>query len=204
MSQHPPDGPEAEHVASKNETISAWKAMTREDKIRLNAFAEVQARIRQRYDPGISGSDLLNEAALRAFEGTREWQLRKISFLQYMFGIVRSISGDLKRTNAGKLAAATMSESNLQPADDEEGSPRFIEELCVERDTPEGIAIAKEQFVAFQSDFEDDEATWYVLECMSMGHSGPEIQRRLGITAKQLDAARKKIVRRAHKFFLNN
>lgn len=204
MSQHPPDGPEAEHVATKDETISAWKALSREDKVKLDTYATQQARIRQKYAPGITGVELVREAAKRAFEASRKWRLRKVSFLQFMFGIVRSISGDLKRTNAGKLAAATMSEYDLQPGDEMQGSTQVIEELCVEHDTPEGIAIAKEQFAAFQSDFEDDESTWYVLECISEGISGPEIQRRLGITAKEFDAARKKIARRVPKFFLPN
>jgi hypothetical protein len=204
MSQHPPDGPEAEHVATKDETISAWKAMTREDKIKLDIYAAQQARMRQRYAPGISGSELVNEAALRAFERNREWRLRKVSFLQFMFGIVRSIGGDLKRTNEGKLAAASMTEGDFEQADGMHGSQLPLDHRHMGLDTPEAIAIAKEQLAAFQSDFEDDEDAWYVLECRIEGLSGPETQNRLGIASKDFDAARKRIAGRIHKFFLSN
>ena len=205
MSQHPPDGPAAEQIATKDETISAWKAMTREDKIKLDIFAAQQARMRQKYAPGISGSELINEATLRVYEGDREWRLRKVSFLQFMFGIIRSIGGDLKRTNEGKLVAASRSEGHIDQSDGMPQSQLSLDHRHMGLDTPEQIAIAKEQLAAFQRDFEDDEDAWYVWECMMIeGLSGLETQRRLRITPKDFGAARKRIARRIHKFFLTN
>lgn len=202
MAQHPPEGPEGEQVATRDETISAWKALSLEDKIKLDVYANQQARIRQRYAPGISGKDLVREAAKRVFEGSRKWRMQKVRFLPFMFGVIRSIGSDLARTNSGKLAAASFSDDLLPGS---EGSARsHLGEHSVNLDTPEAIAIAKEQFKAFQSEFEDDESTWYVLECMAEDLSGPEIQKRLGMSDKEFDAARKKIARRVHKYFFSN
>ncbi|PWT71111.1 MAG: hypothetical protein C5B46_08705 [Proteobacteria bacterium] len=203
MAQHPPEGPEGEQIATRDETISAWKALSAEDKIRLLVDATQQARIRQKYSPGISGMDLLQEAWLRVFEGTRKWKMRKVEFLPFMFEVVRGIGSDLTRTNSGKLSAASLSESALRSEDEpEQESP--LDRYVANADTPEAIAIAKEQFAGFQSEFEDDESAWYVLECTAEGLSGPEIQQRLGISSKEFEAARKKIARRLAKYFLSN
>ena len=204
MSQHPPDGPEAEQIATKDETISAWKAMTQEDKIKLDIYAAQQVRLRQKYAPGVSGTELINEAMLRVYEGDRAWRLRKVPFLQFMIGTVRSIGGDLKRTNEGKIAAASISDGDIEQADDMPGPRLPLDHRYMSLDTPEQIAIANEQLAAIQSDFEDDEPAWYVLECTIEGFSGPETQRRLGMTPKDFNAARKRIARRIPKFFLTN
>jgi hypothetical protein len=204
MAQHPPDDPQAEQLATKDETISAWLALSPEDKIRLDVYAEQQARIRQRCAPGITGSDLLQGAWTAVLEGRRKWPLRRISFLSFLLGVVMSISGDLPRTKAGRLAAATVSEHSLLPETDGVTSSRPLEDLVATTDSPEAIAIAKEQFAAFQRSFEDDEPAWYVLECVSEDLSGPEIQKKLGMSAADFNAATKRIARRVRKFFVSN
>jgi len=203
MAQHPPDGPEGEQAATRDETISAWKALSAEDKVKLEVYATLQAKIRRKYAPGISGKDLLHEAWLRVFEGKRKWRMRQVGFLPFMFGVIGGIGSDLTRTNSGKLSAASLSESALRNEDDpEQESP--LDRYASNSDTPEAIAIAKEQFAGFHSDFEDDESTWYVLECMAENLSGLEIQQRLKMSDKDFDAARKKIARRVHKYFFSN
>lgn len=203
MAQHPPEGPEGEQVATRDETISAWKALSAEDKVKLDVYATQQARMRQKYAPGMSGKDLLQEAWKRVFEGRRKWRMRKVEFLPFMFGVIAGIGSDLTRTNAGKLSAASLSEGALRVEDDPEGeSP--LDRYASNSDTPDAIAIAKEQFAGFHSEFEDDETAWYVLECIAESLSGPEIQQRLGISDKEFEAARKKIARRVHKYFFSN
>ena len=203
MAQHPPEGPEGEQLATRDETISAWKALSPEDKVKLDVYANQQARMRQRYAPGISGKDLVREAAKRVFEGSRKWRMQRVRFLPFMFGVIRSIGSDLARTNSGKLAAASSSDDLLR-GDEESRHPPRLDGHSVNLDTPEAIAIAKEQFAGFQSEFENDESAWYVLECMAEDLSGPEIQQRLGMSDKEFDAARKKIARRVHKYFFSN
>jgi hypothetical protein len=203
MAQHPPEGPEGEQVATRDETISAWKALSAEDKVKLDVYATQQARMRQKYAPGISGKELLREAWLRVVEGRRKWRMRKVQFLPFMFGVIRSIGSDLARTNSGKLAAASLPEDAPGSEEEPDRQPR-LDRHAASLDTPEAIAIAKEQFAGFHSEFEDDESAWFVLECIAEGLSGPEIQQRLGISDKEFEAARKKIARRVHKYFFSN
>jgi DNA-directed RNA polymerase specialized sigma24 family protein len=203
MAQHPPEGPEGEQVATRDETISAWRALSTEDKKRLDIYAALQARMRRKYAPGITGEDLLQEGWLRVFKGRRKWRMRQVEFLPFMFGVIDSIGSDLARTKSGKLSAATLSEGSLRNEDDpEEESP--LDRYAVNPDTPEAIAIANEQFAGFHSGFEDDETAWLVLECIAEGLSGAEIQQKLEISHNQFEAARKKIARRAPKYFLSN
>ena len=203
MAQHPPDGPEGEQIATRDETISAWKSLSAEDKIKLEVYATQQAKMRRKYAPGISVQDLLQEAWLRVFEGKRKWRMRHVEFLPFMFGVTRGIGSDLTQTKSGKLSAASLSEGALRNEDDpEHESP--LDRYASNSDTPEAIAIAKEQFAAFHSDFEDDEKAWYVLECVAEGLSGPEIQRKLGMSDKEFEAARRRIARRVPKYFLSN
>ena len=203
MGQDPPEESEGEQVATRDEMISAWRALSAEDKTKLEVYATQQARIRQKFAPGMSGADLLQEAWLRVFEGKRRWRMRKVEFLPFMFGVIAGIGSDLTRTNSGKLSAASLSEDALRNKDQsEQESP--LDGYVSNLDTPEAIAIALEQFAGFQREFEDDESAWYVLECISESFSGPEIQQRLGISDNDFKAARKKIARRLAKYFFSN
>lgn len=204
MAQHPPEGPEGEQVATRDETISAWKALSAEDKTKLEVYATLQAWMRRKYAPGISGEDLLQEAWKRVFEGKRRWRMRNVEFLPFMFGVIGGIGSDLTRTNSGKLSAASLSEGALRNEDDSSEQESPLDRYASNTDTPEAIAIAKEQFAGFHSTFEDDETAWYVLECIAEGLSGPEIQRRLGMSHNEFEAARKKIARRVPKYFFSN
>lgn len=205
MTRPPPGNPESEQLATRDEKVSGWRALTKTQKVKLAVFADQQARMRQRYSPGLTGEDLISAALERAFMGKRQWRLHKISFLEFMFGIVRSIAGDLKRTAEGKLIAASSSDQELGPAGDE-GGERKADEIAIDLDTPENILIAKQQLAAFMTEFEgkDDEEAWCILECMSEGMTGPEIKEKLGITQTQYESACKKIARRAHKYFVAN
>lgn len=204
MALLPADDPESEQLATPDEAMSAWRALSQEDKVRLGAFAEMEARFRQRYAPGLTGKDLLNEAAVRVLEGKRNWPLRKIAFIGFMFGTVKSIAGDLKRTNEGKLRAAALTEADLRTGDDANEGINPIENLSAGLDTPETFALAEDQLAAIQSEFEDDETAWYVLECAMEGYRPREIRERLNLSDHEFDAARKRIARRIAKFFLSH
>lgn len=200
-----PDGLEPEQVATREEKFSGWRALSSQEKLKLGIFAKQQALMRQKYAPGITGEDLVGEATRRAFEDGRKWRFRKISFLVFMFGIVRSIAGDLKRTAEGKLIGASISDQVLGGADEETGDP-FPADPAPCLDTPENILVAKQQFAAFQSEFEnpDDEEAWCILDCMAENLTGPQIQEKLGISKKTYESACRKIARRVHKFFVAN
>ena len=205
MTRPPPGNPESEQLATQDEKVSGWRALTKTEKLKLAVFADQQARMRQKYAPGLTGKELVNEALKRAFVGKRQWRLHKITFLQFMFGIVSSIAVDLKRTAEGKLVAASTSDQQLGPEDEATGE-RQGGEIAIDLDTPENILIAKQQLAGFMSEFEgkNDEEAWCILEYISEGMTGPEIKEKLGLTQTQYESACKKIARGAHKYFVAN
>jgi DNA-directed RNA polymerase specialized sigma24 family protein len=74
------DTPSADAVAR------ALAALTAEDLLRLKRLAQLRARVL----PGVEWDDLLNEALLRALDGSREWP-KGVSLLTFLGGIMRSL-----------------------------------------------------------------------------------------------------------------
>jgi DNA-directed RNA polymerase specialized sigma24 family protein len=190
--------PEPQAGATRDEKISAWKALTVADKKALAAFAERLAQAYQFADQGMTWEDLIQETASKAFRDNRNWELGRISFKQFLFGVLRSLAGDLTRTNAGRVRAESVH--------DEDG----IAEVLDDRD-PESILIEREREVdmqahlaALQVEFEADDVPYYVLECVREGLKPQEIRERLKVSEKDFDAARKKIARRSLKLRRSN
>ncbi len=192
------EDPDFEPAATPEEVHSAWMALSAPDRKKLAAYAATLARLYQFADPGMTWEDLMQAADVLVLYGQRTWKMREISFLEFMFGILRSVAGDLKRTKAGKVRAASSHEEpeNLDLAD---------------TDDPVAILIAREQeehtraiILALQVEFEHDEHPFYVLECLLEGLRPREVRARLNMTAKDFDAARKKIDRRCRKLLRPN
>jgi DNA-directed RNA polymerase specialized sigma24 family protein len=187
---------EPQLVATREEMLSAWKTLTVADKKALAIWAERLARAYHFADPGMTGEDLLQDAAVLIVKGTRTWEMKKVSFRKFVFGVLRSLAGDLKRTKAGRVRAASMND-----ADD------LLENV---RDDRDPLAILEEQrheeavqahLSALQVEFEDDETVFFVLESIREGRQPQEIREQLNLDEKQFDAARKKIVRRSQKLW---
>jgi PHD/YefM family antitoxin component YafN of YafNO toxin-antitoxin module len=186
---------EPQVVATREEMLSAWKSLTVADKKALAIWAERLARAYQFADPGMTGEDLMQDAAVLIVKGTRTWEMKKVSFREFVFGVLRSLAGDLKRTNAGRVRAASLNADEL------------LENV---RDDRDPLAILEEQrhekavqahLSALQVEFEDDETVFFVLESMREGRQPQEIRQQLNLDEKQFDAARKKIVRRSQKLW---
>src|SRR5690349_7430628 len=109
MSQKPQNTGGEERIASRDEVLSAWKALSKEDEKRLLGYAAVQLRMRQLSAKHLAEKDLLREACKRVLGLERKWRLGHEPFVKFMFGTIRSIARDLRRTNAGKLDARTTS-----------------------------------------------------------------------------------------------
>jgi hypothetical protein len=107
-----------------------------------------------------------------------------------MLGTLKSIGSDLARTNEGRVRAASVTEEDLPEGADQS--------------TPEALAITRQQIEALQGEFVDADQAFYILECVADGFTPREIRKKLDLSAKEYDAARKLITRRLAKFFLSN
>ena len=208
MKKQPPEAPDPELVATPEEVVSAWHALLPEEKMKLDVFAAMHARWRQRYEPGMSGSELLHEAFRRTLdpESDRKWKRNQISFLEHMFGTIKSIAGDLKRTNEGRVRAAAHSSVEVLVGErDGQDAVNALENIAGDLDTPEQFAIAHDRLLAIQREFEGDETAWLVLECLYVDNLSPAATReKLGLSVPEFNAARKRISNRVPKFFLAN
>lgn len=205
MKNQPPEAPDPELVATPSEIRSAWLALTRDEKVRLDVFAAMHARWRQRYDPGLTGDDLLHEAFRRTLDGDRKWKRQQITFLEHMFGTIMSLAGDLKRTNEGRVRSAARTAAELVVGAESDDGINPVENLAGNLDTPEDLAIAHDRLRAIQAEFEGDETAWLVLECLFVeGLSPRETREKLGVSEAEFNAARKRIYNRVPKFFLPN
>jgi RNA polymerase sigma-70 factor (ECF subfamily) len=74
-------------VQSSTETVAqALAALTRNDLVRLKRLAQLRARLL----PGLEWDELLNEALLRALDGSRRWP-EGVPLLAFIAGIMRSL-----------------------------------------------------------------------------------------------------------------
>jgi hypothetical protein len=199
MSKGLPGDPALEQLATPEEVLSAWKTITVADRKRLAAYAETLARRHQFADAGMTRNDLLQEMNARAFGETRSWQLKQETFMQFMFGILRSIAGDLKRTKAGKVRAASAS-LDLQESEIVEG------ENLIDRNDPETILITREEeeraaslVKNLQQEFKDDQDVLLAIEGLLEGLPPREIRALLNMSETEYDAVRHKIGRRVRK-----
>jgi len=204
MSKDLPGDPDIERLATADEIVSAWKALTTADRKRLAAYAETLAKMHQFADPGITRGDLLQEADARVLGETRQWKLRKITFMEFMFGVLRSIAGDLKRTKAGKVKAASQAE-DFALLDD------LPSRDLIDRNDPETVLIAREEeerakglVATLQLEFQTDDDAFFVLECMIEGLPPREIRAQLNMSETDFDAVRNRIARRVRKLLRPN
>lgn len=190
--------PEPQVSATRDEKMSAWKALTERDKKALIAFAAQLAQMYQYADQGMTWEDLMQEAHARALKESRKWEMKTISFNVFMFGILRSIAGDLERTKAGRVRSRCVNDEEVLEAVPDDLNPEVIL-LRRERE-----AAMQAHLTALQVEFQDDESTFYVLECLMEGLKPREIRERLEMSDKEFDAARQKITRRSLKLRRSN
>jgi DNA-directed RNA polymerase specialized sigma24 family protein len=72
--------------ASAAAVARALAALTPSDLVRLKRLAQLRARVM----PGVEWDDLLNEALLRALDGSRQWP-KEVPLLAFLAGIMRSL-----------------------------------------------------------------------------------------------------------------
>lgn len=185
--------PEPQVLATRDEKISAWKALSGRDKKALAAFAARLAKLYQYADQGMTWEDLMQEAHATALKESRTWEIKNISFKVFMFRTLRSLAGDLDRTNAGRVRAAAVNDEEVLEMVSNNLDP---EAILLRREREEAVQA---HLAALQLEFEEDEATFYVLESLREGLKPREIRERLKMSDKEFDAARQKISRRSRK-----
>ncbi len=171
LSQHartraPPTPPTPRDVGA------ALAALSEDDLLRLRALARLRARA---LPGGLSWSDLLHEAVLRALAGSRPWP-PGVPLLAFLAGVMRSLCDEHWRHHRRQAAL---------PALDESGR-------CYD---PERACAAAEALATIHRLFASDAGAMTVITGLIGGMTAEEIRGHYGLTAIEYDTARKRIRR---------
>lgn len=151
---------------------AALAALSVEDLLRLRAIARLRARS---LPDGMTWSDLLHEAVLRALTGARPWP-PGVKLLAFLAGVMRSICDEQWRRQR-RL-------HDLPAMDDGDGA-----------DDPERACAAAEALAAIQRLFASDAAALKVITGLISGMKAEDIRRCSDMTAVEYDTTRRRIRR---------
>jgi RNA polymerase sigma-70 factor (ECF subfamily) len=162
-----PTGPRQRDVAA------ALAALSEEDLLRLLAIARLRARSLP--PGGISWSDLLHEAVLRALTGARPWP-PGVPLVAFLAGVMRSLCDEQWRCHRRQ--------DHLPTRHDSGGA-----------DDPERACAAAEALAAIQRLFASDAAALKVITGLISGMAAEEIRRHYDMTAVEYDTTRRRMRR---------
>ena len=151
---------------------AALAALSEGDLLRLRAIARLRARS---LPGGVSWSDLLHEAVVRALAGTRPWP-HGVPLLAFLAGVMRSLCDEQwrRRRRQDGLPAP----EDASPVDD-----------------PERVYAAAEALAAIHRLFATDIPATRVITGLLDGMTADEIRRHYGLSTVEYDTARRRIRR---------
>ena len=161
-----PAGPPQRDVGAALATLSE------EDLLRLRAIARLRARS---LPGGMSWSDLLHEAVLRALTGARPWP-PGVPLLAFLAGVMRSLCDEQWRRHRRQAHLPTPHDGG-------------------EADDPERACAAAEALAAIQRLFASDEAALKVITGLISGMAAEDIRFHYDMTAVEYDTTRRRMRR---------
>jgi RNA polymerase sigma-70 factor (ECF subfamily) len=146
-------------------------ALSQEDLVRLRAIARLRARA---LPDGMSWSDLLHEAILRALTGARPWP-PGVPLLAFLAGVMRSLCDEQWRRHRRQDRLPALHDSGV--------------------DDPERAYAAAEALAAIQRLFASDAAALKVITGLISGMAAEDIRRHYGLTVVEYNTTRRRIRR---------
>ena len=159
-------------VPPQRDVGAALAALSEEDLLRLRAIAKLRARS---LPDGMSWSDLLHEAVLRALTGARPWP-PGVPLLAFLASVMRSLCDEQWRRHRRQ--------DRLPILQDRGGA-----------DDPERACAAAEALAAILRLFASDKAALKVITGLISGKAADDIRRHYGLTAVEYDTTRRRIRR---------
>jgi RNA polymerase sigma-70 factor (ECF subfamily) len=165
--------PAVESSSAPRDIGWAIRTLSDADLLRLRALASLRAR---GLVGGITWSDLLHEAIVRALDGSRHWP-PNVPLVAFLAGIMRSLRDEhWQRARREVRMAATAGEAT-QAAD------------------PERVYAATQTLAAIDRLFADDAIALKIVAGLAHGLAADEIRRLYGLSETEYDTARRRIRR---------
>jgi RNA polymerase sigma-70 factor (ECF subfamily) len=159
-------------VTAAQDVRGALEAIPADDLLRLRAIARLRARS---LPAGMSWSDLLHEAVLRALAGTRPWP-PGVPLLAFLAGVMRSVCDEQWRRH--RLQQALPAPASAGTADD-----------------PERALAAREAIAAIHRLFASDAVATKIITGLLGGMTPEAIRRHYGLSGVEYDTARRRMRR---------
>jgi len=160
-------------VPEQRDVGAALAALSEDDLLRLRAIARLRARSLP--PGGMTWSDLLHEAVLRALAGARPWPAG-VPLLAFLAGVMRSLCDEQWRRHRRQY--------DLPISHDGGGA-----------DDPERACAAAEALAVIQRLFASDEAALKVINGLISGMAAEDIRLHYDMTAVEYDTTRRRIRR---------
>jgi len=153
------------------------------DLLRLRALAALRAR---GLPGGITWSDLLNEAVLRALDGSRRWS-PDVPLVAFLAGIMRSLSSEYWHRSRREVVA-------MRSLHDDDGGAAQWHALVSASD-PERAVAAAEMSAAIDRLFAADAMALRIIAGLANGLTAAEIRRLYGLDEVDYDTIRRRMRR---------
>ena len=152
----------------------ALRALADDDLLRLRALASLRARS---LPGGIGWADLLQEAVLRALDGSRCWP-NGVPFVAFLAGIMRSVADEYWRRSQREAGALAGASGAGDPGHD-----------------PEQAYAAGQALAAINRPFAADPTALKIIAGLSQGLSAAEIRSHYGLSGLEYDTTRRRMRR---------
>jgi hypothetical protein len=188
-----------DECATAAEVMAAVESLSAEQYYRLKRFARYRIRGLGRAARGETYVSLIDEAmsaTLRGAEGGpegRKWPKNRVSFMDHLFGAMRSISSHWKEAYERRGLEAERLDCELT-AEDESGNPlRPVEQAIDPAANPFRICAANELLEALDKHFAGDQDALLVIEARKAQMNVSEMVTQLGLTKNEVNAAMQRI-----------
>lgn len=168
------------------EVRAALDALKPADEVRLLRGAQFFSEINGFDD----ASGLLQEALIRALEGTRRCP-RDLPLMPFLFGVIRSIANSVSKSAVRSPINRFAEVDEAEDQEHDEG----IE--TVQHITPERVVAAQEMLQKVNDMFKDDADVLMVLYAMAEGLQGQDLRDALGLTETQHNTIRRRMMRQS-------
>ncbi|MCB1058132.1 MAG: hypothetical protein KDD11_21745 [Acidobacteria bacterium] len=179
----------AHESAGPDEVTEAIASLTSEELLALRLKARYYAKGLGRLRRGRDEQDLIQEAMLRTLDGDRKWQPAKVTFVQHLYGAIKSIAYAW-RTKSERGDAAEVPDS-----DHARSSELTVETFGSSSGNPVTALEVREDLNRIHEYFREDRDVVEILAGWEEGMGGPEIQELAEISENEYRAAVRRLRR---------
>jgi hypothetical protein len=177
-----------ESAATRDEVVTAIEALTRHEHLRLEQYARWRIRGLGRAARNDDWEELLREAIVATYEGTRRWNKESVDFSRHLIGVMRSISSHWRERFDPDEALLESEVTRVSP-EGKESNPML--NVASPAADPEHALETKEEVERVERIASKSPLAWLIMDGLRGGMTGPEIRQALEVSQKDYETAYK-------------